>query len=117
MKIGFDAKRLFNNFTGLGNYSRFVVNALSGHYPDNEYLLYSPKLRKHPDVEAVLAQKNVSLKKPAYLTTAFQLGAVWRSYSLGAISQRDGAAIFHGLSNELPLTKPKGLRTAATVHD
>lgn len=117
MKVGFDAKRLFNNFTGLGNYSRFVVNALSEHYPDNEYLLYSPKLRKHPDVEGVLALKNVILRKPAYLTNTFQLGAVWRSYCLGAISQRDGAEIFHGLSNELPLTKPKGLRTVVTVHD
>ncbi len=42
MNIGFDAKRAFKNFTGLGNYSRFVVKSLSDHYPKNEYFLYSP---------------------------------------------------------------------------
>ena len=42
MKIGFDAKRILYNRTGLGNYSRFVVNSLSTHFPDNEYKLYSP---------------------------------------------------------------------------
>ena len=26
MKIGFDAKRAFNNFSGLGNYSRYVIS-------------------------------------------------------------------------------------------
>lgn len=117
MRIGFDAKRLFNNFTGLGNYSRFVVKALSDFYPDNDYLLYTPKLRKHPDVEELLGRPNIRLRKPAYITSALKLGGLWRSYSLGAISLRDGVQLFHGLSNELPLTRPKHLRTVVTVHD
>ena len=38
MRIGFDAKRAFNNTTGLGNYSRFVLDALMAHHLENEYL-------------------------------------------------------------------------------
>lgn len=45
MKLGFDAKRLYNNFTGLGNYSRTAIDILTAEYPDNDYYLYSPKVR------------------------------------------------------------------------
>lgn len=40
MKIGFDAKRYYHNDTGLGNYSRTVVNGLQSLFPENEYVLY-----------------------------------------------------------------------------
>lgn len=40
MKIAFDAKRYYHNNTGLGNYSRTLVNALQRLAPDNEYVLY-----------------------------------------------------------------------------
>ena len=45
MRIGFDAKRLFNNFTGLGNHSRTTIDILTAEFPDNEYWLYTPKVR------------------------------------------------------------------------
>ena len=45
MKIGFDAKRLYNNFTGLGNHSRTTIDILTAEFPDNEYWLYTPKVR------------------------------------------------------------------------
>jgi len=44
MKIGFDAKRIYHNRTGLGNYSRDLVRIMARYYCDNEYLLYNPKL-------------------------------------------------------------------------
>ena len=40
MKIGFDAKRYYHNQTGLGNYSRTLVNGLKKLFPENEYVLY-----------------------------------------------------------------------------
>jgi hypothetical protein len=46
MKIAFDAKRLFNNHTGLGNYSRSLVRNLQLSYPTNEYHLFTPE-KKH----------------------------------------------------------------------
>ncbi len=117
MRIGFDAKRFFSNFTGLGNYSRFIVNALSETYPENEYLLYAPKLRSHPEVNSIIQNVFIKLKKPSQLTTSLRLGSFWRSYNLGKIAARDGVQLFHGLSNELPLTKPRQLKTVVTVHD
>lgn len=43
MKIGFDAKRLFNNFTGLGNYSRTLVSGINQVAPEHELFLFTPK--------------------------------------------------------------------------
>ncbi len=36
MRIGFDAKRLYNNFTGLGNYSRTLAGNLHHYFPEEE---------------------------------------------------------------------------------
>ena len=43
MRIGFDGKRAVQNFTGLGNYSRYVADILCHFYPENDYvcLLYT----------------------------------------------------------------------------
>ena len=117
MRIGFDAKRLFNNFTGLGNYSRFIVNALSETYPENGYVLYAPKLRSHPEVDPLLQKPSIKIHEPSLITSSLRLGSFWRSYNLGDVAAKDGVQIFHGLSNELPLTKPQQLKTVVTVHD
>ena len=45
MKIAFDAKRALNNSSGLGNYSRNLLNALTFYFPENEYLLFTPAAR------------------------------------------------------------------------
>ena len=42
MRIGFEAKRAFKNFTGLGNYARSVIKILSTQHPENQYFLYTP---------------------------------------------------------------------------
>ena len=42
MNIAFDAKRITHNATGLGNYSRFVLDTLTEFRPENRYLLFSP---------------------------------------------------------------------------
>lgn len=115
MKIGFDAKRLFNNFTGLGNYSRFVADALADHFPDHDYLLYTPRLRDHPETRSYQNDSRFTIRQPVGWGVRFP--SWWRTYAVGQVAARDGVQIFHGLSNELPLTKPPGLRTVVTVHD
>ena len=47
MRIGYDGKRAVQNFTGLGNYSRYVVQSLSAFAPENEYWLYAPVHREN----------------------------------------------------------------------
>lgn len=117
MRIGFDAKRLFNNFTGLGNYSRFVVKALVDSYPKNIYTLYSPKVKDHPGTKEFRTNPKLMVRTPPRWVKGSGFGSFWRSVNLGNIAFRDGTDLLHGLSNELPVTKPTGLKTIVTVHD
>ncbi|NJN42249.1 MAG: glycosyltransferase family 4 protein [Flammeovirgaceae bacterium] len=117
MKIGFDAKRLFNNSTGLGNYSRYVVSALSAHYPDNQYFLYTPSIKNLKNTKDFLEASNYRVQLPSGLYSKSFLKSFWRSWLLGNIAANDGIDVFHGLSHELPVTKPVGLKTVVTVHD
>jgi glycosyltransferase involved in cell wall biosynthesis len=112
VRIGFDAKRLFNNFTGLGNYSRFVVDALSAGYPNEEYFLYTPKLRPHHETSKYLDTSRFTVRQPEG-----KPGALWRTFSITDDLRNDKLDVFHGLSNELPFRKPPGIRTILTVHD
>ena len=43
MIIGYDGKRAVNNMTGLGNYSRLVVEGIAEEFPGDTLLLYTPK--------------------------------------------------------------------------
>jgi glycosyltransferase involved in cell wall biosynthesis len=103
MKIGFDAKRAFCNNTGLGNYSRFVIEGLLKYFPQNEYFAYSPKL----------SDRDIGIKG-----TTPKKKLLWRSWLIKNDLQRDNIQIYHGLSNELPFGKmPLGIKTVVTIHD
>ena len=55
MRIGFDGKRAVQNFTGLGNYSRYVADILCHFYPENDYVLYAPINRTIPAAHSRLS--------------------------------------------------------------
>ena len=57
MKIGFDAKRAFHNFRGLGNYSRDLIRILQ-EKTDVELVLFNPQKRKFLGVK--ITQKTLS---------------------------------------------------------
>ncbi len=118
MKIGFDGKRAVQNNTGLGNYSRYVLEALQTYYPDEEYILYAPKDRKNPRLENILGQGNMTLRLPSSAMWK-RFSSIWRIWGATADAASDGISIFHGLSNELPLNigKQKGIKSVVTVHD
>lgn len=107
MKIGFDAKRLFNNATGLGNYSRTLVRNLSQYYPHHDYHLYSPTIT------------NQYFNTERFHTHSKEKGlsAVWRSWSMSKDWDRNGLEIYHGLSNELPFSNKGKTKTVVTIHD
>ena len=117
MKIAFDAKRLFNNFTGLGNYSRFVVSALLDHEHGNEYILYTPKLRSHPEINPITEHKEVKVITPSSLYAFFKAGSLWRTWGISKEPTISDVNVFHGLSNELPVNLPQRIRKVVTVHD
>ena len=118
MNIAFDAKRITNNATGLGNYSRFVLEALTEYRPENRYLLYSPSIG-HPELyRELLEHRSVQLHTP-HRALAFLGGSLWRNYSIPRLVREAKVDLFHGLSNELPLGLYRAQRvgTVVTIHD
>ncbi len=117
MVIGFDGKRAVQNMTGLGNYSRVVVGTLSALYPDNRYVLMAPRMRENPRLEPLLARANVSVHVPEGAVSR-RMPSLWRSTVMVQDMATLGLDLFHGLSNELPLTASMApCPTVVTIHD
>lgn len=119
LTIGFDAKRAVFNNTGLGNYSRLVVDLLARHNPEWKLRLYTPKpKRENARLTPVLAHRNVELVTPSGMLGRL-LPSVWRSVAgMGREAKADGVDIFHGLSGELPPDiAGSGVKTVVTIHD
>lgn len=114
MRIGFDAKRALNNGSGLGNYSRNLLNALMRDYTENDYLLFTPKA-----TDAYLNQLEGSFKL-VFPETRFDktIPALWRSYGMRSQLYKNRVEVFHGLSNELPFGLPTSdFKLVVTIHD
>lgn len=110
MRIGFDAKRAFYNQTGLGNYSRFVIDALLKNQSENDYFLYASGTGV-PISESVdfTFLKNQIRKKT---------NPLWRTWLINSDLRRDSIDIFHGLSNEIPFRiHQTGIKSVVTIHD
>lgn len=118
MRIGFDGKRAVQNFTGLGNYSRYIADILCRFYPENEYILYAPKKRDNKRLDA-LTEKYRQLRL-VYPATPFRkkFSSLWRISGITRQLEDEEVDIFHGLSNELPLNIRKShIKSIVTIHD
>lgn len=112
-QLGYDAKRLFQNQTGLGSYSRELLAALGMLYPAHRYYLYSPRLPDTPATRPFLAG-------PPYVPVGGPRwgGGLWRRYAWAGRARRDGLQLFHGLSHELPAGwAATGIPGVVTFHD
>jgi glycosyltransferase involved in cell wall biosynthesis len=113
MIIGIDAKRLFNNFTGLGNYSRTLLHNLLQYSSCNSYYLYTPEIRYTPEIEEFTSNPACSIFVPETLLKSY-----WRSVSILKQLQKDNIQLYHGLSHEIPLNIQKSkIRSVVTMHD
>jgi glycosyltransferase involved in cell wall biosynthesis len=123
MKIGFDAKRFFFNHSGLGNYSRMLIESLFKYFPENEYVLYSDRLdtldHAHPEALRILKLyvDNRSDGSDLYTLVMVDAPKWWRTWGLGKRAAQDGVEVFHGLSNELPWDLPASVAGVCTIHD
>ena len=116
MRIGYDAKRITHNSTGLGNYSRYIVDILSKYYPENQYLLYTPGAAKEHLKNKIPQNNNITYKFPQGFNSI--LKSRWRSKTIIGDLSKDNVDIFHGLSNELPFGINKsGIPSIVTIHD
>ena len=115
MKIGFEAKRVFHNKTGLGNYSRDLIRILADFFPENDFLLYNPK----PNNEILFKNTNANVfeKRPA--TSFYQkFYNLWRQIGIVKDLKKDGIELFHGISGEIPWgLRQNNIKSVVTIHD
>ena len=117
MRIGFDAKRVFHNFRGLGSYGRTLLEGLDCFYPEFNYFLYTPPFddprsmdwsKRFPSLQVCTPTGRIEKKLPN----------LWRRFLLGKSLERDHLDIYHGLSHDLPYGIPAGkIKKVVTVHD
>ncbi len=106
MKIGFDAKRYFNNSTGLGNYARWLIRELTLHYPDNIYLYHKHTINHK--------SKGIEIQSPS----SPMYYAIWRIWLIIFRLKKQKINIYHGLTNEIPFGIHKTeIKTVVTIHD
>ncbi len=112
MKIGYDAKRAYHNVTGLGNYSRTLIDGMATFYPSNEYYLFNPSKSTQYQPQG---QQIIEINPSSWLSNV--LPALWRrSWMLDEIEQK--VNLFHGLSHELPRgIEKRKVKSVVTIHD
>ncbi len=117
MRIGFDAKRVFSNSTGLGNYSRDTISLLSYYFNDNKYFLFTPKKKYKNKLNFVCENKNLTICTPNTLINKV-FKNYWRSRSMIKDLCKNKVDVYHGLSNELPIgIELTNIKTVVTIHD
>src|SRR5690606_20870402 len=115
MNIGFDAKRVFHNKTGLGNYSRDVIRLLSTYYPSNRYFLYNPKDSSNKLFS--IESHQIIEKRPSSTFNKFFYNT-WRQIRVVKDLKKDKIDLFHGLSGEIPIGLIKNkIKSVVTIHD
>lgn len=117
MIIGFDGKRAVQNNTGLGNYSRLLVEKMATIFPDNRYRAYAPRRRENPRLASIEKLDNVAF---AYPESGFwrRIPSLWRSWGITDRLKADSLTLYHGLSGELPLNIGRaGIPSVVTIHD
>ena len=113
MRIGYDAKRIFHNQTGLGNYGRDIIRILTEHSPVKEYYLFNTKKSK---LEPLVAMERARIVYPRgvwkYFTSLWRLFGQWHQITSLKL---DG---YHGLSGEIPIQfKHNDIPKIVTIHD
>lgn len=117
MKIGFDAKRAFNNKSGLGNYSRNLIKGIIQNNPQEDYFLFTTEDSRYKLQDFIEKKSNIHLVQPRSFW-AKEFTGWWRSYGISKDANHLHLDIYHGLSNEIPLNSNlMKAKKIVTVHD
>lgn len=116
LTVGFDAKRIVRNGTGLGSYGRTLVNDLIRRGEEDVSLrLYAPDEGRDELRSQIIEGAHFCYPQgnPSGLRKA-----LWRTHGIVQDLCRDGVQVFHGLSGELPIGLRKaGIKSVVTIHD
>ena len=114
--IGYDAKRIVRNGTGLGSYGRTLVNDIA----DDDSIklrLYAPDEGRDDLRNQIANRQNISFCYPSHSVMPFYKAA-WRTKGIVQDLRRDRVQLFHGLSGELPIgIRKSGIKSIVTIHD
>ena len=125
--IGFDAKRAVANGTGLGSYSRTLINDLA-RYPLT-LRLYAPdegrddlrtQIQDRDNVNFAYPHSSLLVPRSSFFLppSSFLEKSLWRSHGIVADLLADGIQLYHGLSGELPIgIRKSGIPSVVTIHD
>lgn len=114
MTIAFDAKRAFQNTTGLGHYSRTLLSSLATYFPEHDYLLLAPRITDMFNYSRFPGMKAV---EPSRFPGRFFRSA-WRSSWVKKDLRKMGVNLYHGLSHEIPMGIEKtSIPAVVTMHD
>ena len=115
--IGFDAKRIVRNNTGLGSYGRTLVRDLA-YLPDSLRLrLYAPDKGRKDLRSQVEGLPRITLRYPKAGFLPFEK-TLWRSHGIVRDLKKDKVQLYHGLSGELPWgIRKSGIKSVVTIHD
>lgn len=113
MRLAFDAKRVYHNFTGLGNYSRTLLRDLSNRLPESAFYLLAPSIKMREETKYFLNSPSYSTITPPPWRKP-----LWRSRGMLLDLKRIKPDLYHGLSHELPhgLSRSR-IATVVTIHD
>lgn len=113
-RIGFDAKRAYHNGTGLGHYSRTLIESLANYYPENSYYLFNPKPSKR---FSIVEFPNLHEYQPRdWFSKTFS--SFWRTNSIKKDLRKLNIELYHGLSHEIPIgIQHTKIKSVVTIHD
>lgn len=115
--IGYDAKRIVRNGTGLGSYGRTLINDLAPLMPNTNLRLYAPDAGRDDLRNQVELRDNVQFCYPDHLRFRLQRDW-WRVKGVVKDLKADGVELYHGLSGELPSgLAAAGIPGVVTIHD
>lgn len=118
MRLGLDGKRATQNFRGLGNYSRGLIEGLLA-YSSEELFLYSPLVKDSRAIDWLEKNKNsrLILREPKSIIEQ-KVPSIWRSFSIVNDLKKDKLDLYHGLSHEIPVgLDGVGCKSVVTIHD
>ncbi|PRX54108.1 glycosyltransferase family 4 protein [Flagellimonas meridianipacifica] len=113
MRISYDAKRIFHNNTGLGNYGREVVRILHQNSNIERFFLFNTK---KSSFENILPQDKISIIYPKGWFWK-KLSSLWRMFAINKQIVLDNPDIYHGLSGEIPIGLSKNIASIVSIHD
>src|SRR5574344_2295590 len=112
--IAFDAKRALSNYSGLGSFSRTLLNDIIQTNPSFQYLLFAPNSGKE-DLRKEI-NEDFQFHYAPYRTRLLQ--DRWRSAGMVKDLKSNHVQLYHGLSGELPQgIRSQNIGSVVTIHD